>query len=149
MWIAEIAERAVLQAMAALDVTFRASRVDDDTAVDVERKKYPALVIQAASGNKETTESLFQEVPVTLTLITHFDDDPKRTTLASLEDQMRKITDKPIATSTLKTAFDDIASAAGETKYYKGLTAIEGGQIEVTNKEQTIITTMTMRVCGS
>ena len=149
MWIAEIAERAIMQAMAGLDVTFRASRVDNATDSETERKGYPAMVIMAASGNTATIESLFDEVPMVVQLITHYEDDPKCTTLAGIEDQFRTILDAPIATSTIRTAFNAIALAAGETRYFKGLTDIEGGMIEITDKQQTITINMTMHVCGS
>jgi len=159
MWISEIAERAIMGAMSAITVTmhgdagvaitFRASRVDNETDLDTERKIYPCMVIQAGGGNKETIESLFSEVPITVTIITHYDDDPKCTTLAEMEDKFRKILDKPVATSTVKTAFDAAAVAGGETRYFKGLTAIDGGMVEVTEKEQRITTTMIMHVCGS
>lgn len=149
MWISEIAERAIMQAMAGLDVTMRASRVDNDTTLDTERKVYPAMVIQAGGGSTDSTESLFYEVPLTVTLITHYEDDPKCTTLAGLEDEMRSILDVTVNSSTVRTAFNSIASGASETRYFKGLTAIEGGMIEVTDKQQSITTTMVMHVCGS
>ena len=149
MWIAEIAERAIMAAIAGLDVTFRASRVDNATDSETERKTYPAMVIMASGGNSESTESLFQEVPVTVQIITHYEDDPKRTTLAGLEDQFRKIVNVPIATNTIRTAFNAAAIAAGETFYLKGITDIEGGPVEITDKQQTITTTMILRTCGS
>ena len=149
MWIAEIAERAIMAAMAGLDVTFRASRVDNETDRETERKKYPCMVIQAAGGGKATLESLFSTVPVTVTIITHYKDDPKRTTLAGLEDQFRKILDVSISSNTVKTKFDAAAQTASETRYLKGITEIEGGQIEGTNEEQSIATTMILHVCGS
>lgn len=149
MWIAEIAERSIMQAMDKLDVTFRASRVDNETDAETQRKVYPAMVIMASSGNRGTIESLFDEVPIIVQLITHHEDDPKRTTLARLEDEFRTILDKPIATSTVRTAFNAIALEAGKTRYFKGLTDIEGGMIEITDKQQTITINMTMHVCGS
>jgi len=149
MWMSEIAERAMMGAMSSLDVTFRTSRVDDETAEETERKKYPMMVIMAGGGTTSSIESLFYEVPVTVSIVTHYEDDPKRTTLASLEDSFRKILDASIATSTIKTSFDSVALAAGETRYFKGLTDIEGGMPEVTDSNQTIITNMTMHVCGS
>ena len=149
MWISEIAERAIMSAMSGLDVTMRASRVDNETDRPDERKKYPAMVIMASGGSMDTIESLFHEVNLTITLVTHYEDDPKRTTLAGLEDEMRKILDVPVASSTVKTAFDAVATAADETYYFKGLTDIEGGQVEPSEKEQSITTTMVMHVCGS
>jgi len=149
MWIAEIAERAIMQAMAGLDVTFRASRVDNETDQETERKEYPMMVIMAAGGSTDSLESLFYEVPMTISLVTHYEDDPKRTTLAGLEESFRTILDANIASSTIKTAFDAIASAAGNARYMKGITSIEGGPVEITDKQQTIITNMILHVCGS
>lgn len=149
MWISEIAERAIMSAMSGLSVTMRASRVDNETDKPDERKKYPAMVIMASGGSMDTIESLFHEIPITVTLITHYEDDPKRTTLAGLEDSMRSILDVPIASSTIKTAFEAAATAASETYYFKGLTNIEGGMVEPSEKEQSITTTMVMHVCGS
>lgn len=150
MWISEIAERAILVSMAGLDVTMRASRVDDDEYAPTERKKYPSMVIVASGGSRDTIESLFDEVPCAVTITTHYECDPKRTLLASLEDEFRKILDAKIAVSTVKTAFDSVALAAGESRYFKGLTEIEGGPVEmVDNKEQSITTMMKFRVCGS
>jgi len=149
MWMSEIAERAIMQAASSLDVTMRASRVDNEETEKTERKKYPALVINAGSGNTDSIESLFYEVPITLTLITHYEDDPKCTTLASLEDELRSITDVGIDSSTVRTAFNSIAAAAGETRYFKGLTNIEGEPVAKTDKEQSIVINMIMHVCGS
>jgi len=159
MWISEIAERAIMGAMtgitltmqgiAGVAITLRASRVDNEPTLDAERKTYPCMIIQAAGGSADSIESIFAEVPITVTLVTHYDDDPKRTTLAELEDKFRKILDAKIAVSTVKTAFDAVALAASETRYFKGMTAIEGGLIEATEKEQRIATTMIMHVCGS
>jgi len=149
MWISEISERSIMTAMAALEVTMRASRVDNEPSRPDERKKYPAMVIMASGGSTDSIESIFSDVNLMITIVTHYEDDPKRTTLAALEDQMRKILGVPIATSTIKTAFDAIAVAAGETNYFKGLTNIEGGQVEPSDKEQSITTTMVLHVCGS
>jgi hypothetical protein len=149
MWISEIAERAIMQAMAGLDVTFRASRVDNEEDYPDQRKKYPCITIMASGGSSDSIESLFDRIDITVILTTHYEDDPKRTTLAALEDQFRKILDAKISVSTMKTSFDAVALAAGETRYFKGLTDIEGGAVEVTEKEQSISTTMTMHVCGS
>ena len=149
MWIAEIAERAIKAAMSGLDVTMRASRVDNEPDAETERKEFPSLVIQASGGNKDGTESIFDEVPVTVTITTHYNDDPKRTVLAGLEDQFRKILDAKIATSTVKTSFESVASTASETRYFKGLTKIEGGPVEIMDKEQSIRTTMILHVCGA
>lgn len=149
MWISEIAERAIMSAMSTLAVTMRASRVDNEPTRPDERKKYPAMVIMASGGSTNSIESINSEVNLTITLVTHYEDDPKRTTLAGLEDQMRKILGKPISTSTIKTAFDAAATTAGETRYMKGLTNIEGGQVEPSDKEQSITTTMVLHVCGS
>jgi hypothetical protein len=149
MWIAEIAERAIMAAMAGLDVTMRASRVDNEPDAETERKEFPSMVIQAAGGNKAGTESIFDEVPVTVTITTHYNDDPKRTVLAGLEDQFRKILDVGVASSTIRTAFNQIASTASETRYFKGITAIEGGPVEIMDKEQSIRTTFILHVCGA
>jgi hypothetical protein len=149
MWIAEIAERAIMAAMAGLDVTMRASRVDNEPDAETERKEFPSMVIQAHGGTKDGTESIFDEVPVTVTITTHYKDDPKRAVLAGLEDQFRKILDVSVATSTIKTSFDSVASGANETRYFKGLTQIEGGPVEIIDKEQSIRTTMVLHVCGS
>jgi len=149
MWIAEIAERAIMAAMAGLDVTMRASRVDNEPDAETERKEFPSMVIQASGGNKAGTESINDEVPVTITITTHYNDDPKRTVLAGLEDQFRKILDAKIATSTVKTSFDSVASTASETRYFKGLTNIEGGSVEIMDKEQSIRTTFILHVCGA
>ena len=150
MWIAEIAERSIMQSMAGLDVTMRASRVDNDESAPTERKKYPSMVIIASGGSRDTLESLFDEVPCAVTIVTHYEDDPKRTVLAGLEDEFRKILDVGIDASTVRTAFNAIALAAGETRYFKGLTEIDGGPVElVDNKEQSITTMMKFRVCGS
>jgi len=149
MWISEIVERTIIQTMASLDVTFRASRVDDDESAPTERKKYPCMTIVAAGGSTTTIESLFDIVECVVSITTHYEDDPKRTVLARLGDEFRTILDKPIATSTLKTAFDAIALAAGETRYFKGLTEIDGGMPDLSNTEQTIMTTMKFRICGA
>ena len=149
MWIAEIAERAIMAAMAGLDVVMRASRVDNEPDAETERKEFPSMVIQAAGGNKAGTESILDEVPVTVTITTHYKDDPKRTVLAGLEAQFRKILDAKIATSAIKTSFESVAQSAGETRYFKGLTQIEGGIVEIIEKEQSIRTTMILHVCGS
>jgi hypothetical protein len=149
MWIAEIAERAIMAAMAGLDVTMRASRVDNEPDAETERKEFPSMVIQASGGNKAGTESINDEVPVTITITTHYNDDPKRTVLAGLEDQFRKILDAKIATSTVKTSFDSVASTASETRYFKGLTNVEGGPVEIMDKEQSIRTTFILHVCGA
>jgi hypothetical protein len=149
MWIAEIAERAIMAAMAGLDVTMRASRVDNEPDAETERKEFPSMVIQASGGNKVGTESKNDEVPVTITITTHYNDDPKRTVLAGLEDQFRKILDAKIATSTVKTSFDSVASTASETRYFKGLTNVEGGPVEIMDKEQSIRTTFILHVCGA
>ena len=149
MWISEIAERAIMSAMDGLDVTMRASRVDNETDRPDDRKKYPAMVIMASGGSTDSIESINSEVNLSITLITHYEDDPKRTTLAGLEDEMRKILGVGIATSTVKTAFDAVAAAAGETNYCKGLINIEGGLVEPSNTEQSITTSMILHVCGS
>jgi len=86
MWISEIAERAIIEAMASLDVTFRASRVDDDEAAPTERKTYPLMAIMASGGSADTLESLFHDVPCTVAITTHYRDDPKRTTLVNSKD---------------------------------------------------------------
>ena len=138
-----------MSAMAGLDVTMRASRVDNETDRPDERKKYPMMVIMASGGSTDSIESINSEVNLTIMIVTHYEDDPKRTTLAGLEDDMRTILGKPIATSTIKTAFDAVALAASETRYMKGLTNIEGGQVEPSDKEQSITTTMILHVCGS
>jgi hypothetical protein len=149
MWISEIAERTIIAAMASLDVTFRASRVDDDPSAPTERKQYPCITIVADGGTKESTESLSTDVVLTVSLTTHYKDDPKRTTLAGLEDQFRKITDVKVNDTTLKAIFDQIAADADETRFYKGLTEIAGQPMELSETEQTIMTTMKMHVCGS
>jgi len=149
MWISEISERAIMSAMSGLDVTMRASRVDNEADRPEERKKYPAMVIMASGGSTDSIESIFHEVNLTITLLTHYEDDPKRTTLANLEDAMRAILGVSIASSTVRTAFNAVALAAGETYYFKGLTDIEGGQVELSEKEQSITTTMILHVCGS
>ena len=163
MWISEIAERAIWSAMSGLDVTFRTlptmsgldvtfrlSRVDDDETAQTERKKYPCMVIVAEGGSKDTTEALFDTVPVAVTISTHYTDDPKRTVLAGLEDEFRTILDAKIATSTVRTAFNAVALAASSTRYSKGITEISGGPIELTdNKEQSILTTFKLNVCGA
>jgi len=128
MWISEIAERAIMQAMGALDVTFRASRVDNEPDSPTQRKKYPSMVIVASSGSKDTTESLFFDIPITVSIITHYEDDPNRDTLKGLEDSFMKVLELPIATSTIRTAYNAIALAAGESRYLKGLTNIDGAQ---------------------
>ena len=110
MWISEIVERTIIEAMASLDVTYRASRVDDDESCPTERKKYPSMKIVAAGGSTTTIESLFDKVLCEVTITTHYKDDPKRTLLASLSDEFREILDKPLATSTLPTIFNAIAS---------------------------------------
>ena len=69
--------------------------------------------------------------------------------LAGLEDQFRKILDVGIETSTIRTDFNAIALAAGETRYHKGLTEIEGSLIEKTESTQSITTTMKFNICGS
>jgi len=149
MWISEIAERSIMEAMAGLDVTMRASRVDNDASAPTERKKYPAMVIMAAGGTRSSTESLNDEVAVTVTIITHYKDDPKCTTLARLEDEFRKILGAKIAVSTIRTQFNAIALEAGETRYMKGVTDIDGGMINPSEAEQSIMTTMVIHVCGS
>ena len=149
MWISEIAERAIMQAMGAMDVSFRASRVDNEPASPTERKEYPSVVIMAASGSKDTTEDLFFEIPVTVSIITHYEDDPKRATLKGLEDTFMKVLELPIASSTIRTAYNSIASTAGESRYLKGLTNIDSSPIEITDKTQTITITMTLHSCGS
>jgi len=149
MWISEIAERSIMEAMAGLDVTMRASRVDNDATAPTERKDYPAMVIMASGGSRNSTEGVNDTVPVAVTIITHYKDDPKCTNLAALEDQFRKILAEKIAVSTIKTQFDAIALAAGETRYMKGVTDIEGGMVNPSNAEQSIMTTMTIHVCGS
>ena len=144
MFITEITERAIISAMGGLNVTFRAGRVDDDDAAPTERKKYPCMTI-IASSSKATTESLFSQVVCAVTLTTHYTDDPKRTVLAGLEDEFRTILDVGI-----KAQWDAIAAAAGETRYYKGLTEIDGGPVELfDSKEQSITTTMKIHTCGS
>jgi len=149
MWISEIVERTIIETMASLDVTFRASRVDDDESCPTERKKYPSMSIVASGGSTTTIESLFDVVECAVAITTHYKGDPKHTVLAGLCDQFRTILDVPIATSTIKTTFDAIALAAGETRYFKGLTEIEGGMPELTESTQTIITTMKFRICGA
>jgi len=149
MWIAEIAERAITTAMASLDVTFRASRVDNDESAVTERKVYPAMVIMAGGGDSDSIESLFKEVSLTVQIITHYESDPKCTTLAGLESQFMEIVFVGIASNTIKTAFDAAAVAASETFYMKGITDISGGMIEKTDKQQTITINMTLHVCGS
>jgi len=149
MWISEIAERAIMSAMAGLDVTMRASRVDNEPAKPDERQEFPCMVIMASGGSTDSIESINSEVNLAITLITHYEDDPKRTTLAVLEDKMRKILGVGIATNTVRTAFNAIAVTASETYYMKGLTNIEGGQVEPSEKKQSITTTMILHVCGS
>lgn len=144
MWIAEISERAILTAMSELGVTFRASRVDDENMNPSEHKRYPTMIVIADGGTQEGNAGMFYQVPVTITLATLIVDDEKRTVLARLEDEMRKILDAGI-----KTEFDAVAVDAGETWYYKGLTEVTGGPVEITEKEQIITTTMTFRICGS
>ena len=149
MWMSEIAERAMMDAMSSLDVTFRASRVDNETTEETERKKYPMIGLVAGGGSTDTTESLFYSLPLMMSIVTHYTDDPKRTILAGLEDSARKILDKKIAMSTVKTSFDAVAAAAGETRYLKGITDIDGGVPDLTDTTQTIIINMVMHVCGS
>jgi len=149
MWISEIAERAIMSAMSGLDVTMRASRVDNETDRPDERKKYPAMVIMASGGSTDSIESINAQVNLMITLVTHYEDDPKRTTLAGLEDEMRTILGVGIASNTVRTAFNAIAVTASETYYMKGLTNIESGQVEPSEKEQSITTTMSLHVCGS
>jgi hypothetical protein len=150
MWISEIAERSILTAMAALDVTFRASRVDDDEAAPTERKKYPCIVVRAGSGATVGTESLYNEVPCEVTIITHYEDDPKMAVLKGLEDEFHKILNVSVTTSTILTAFDAIATAAGETARYKGMTEIDGSMPEIVDaKQQSIMITMKFNVCGA
>ena len=149
MWISEIVERTILEAMAGLDVTFRASRVDDDESCPTERKRYPSMTIVASGGSTTTIESLFDKVLCEVTIATHYKDDPKRTELARLGDEFREILDKPLATSTLPAIFNAIALAAGETRYFSGLTEIEGGMPELSESDQTITTMMTFHICGA
>lgn len=138
-----------MQACANVGVTFRASRVDNETDLETERKEYPCLVIKSASGSKDTSESLFLDLPISLMIITHYQDDPKCTQLAELEDAIMQIITAPVSSSTVRTAFNSIALNASETWYYKGVTQIEGGMIEKTDKQQVITINMMMRVCGS
>jgi hypothetical protein len=149
MWISEIVERTILQTMAGLDVTFRASRVDDDPSAPTERKAYPCMTIVAAGGSTTTIESLFDIVECTVAIITHYKDDPKGTALAKLSDEFRTILDQPLATTTLQPAFNAIALAAGEARYFSGLTEIEGGMPDKSESEQVIMTTMKFHVCGA
>jgi hypothetical protein len=149
MWISEIVERTIIQTMAGLDVTFRASRVDDDESCPTERKKYPCMVIVAAGGSTTTIESLFDIVECTVAIITHYKDDPKHTNLAALSDEFRTILDQPLATTTIQPAFNAIALAAGEARYFSGLTDIDGGMPDLTDTEQTIMTTMKFHICGA
>ena len=149
MWIAEIAERAIMAAMASLDVTFRASRVDNDESAVTERKSYPAMVIMAGGGDSDSIESLFKEVPLTVQIITHYEADPKCTTLAGLESQFMKIVFVGLESNPIRTAFDAAAVAAGETFHMKLITDISGGMVEKTDKQQTITINMTLHACGS
>jgi len=145
MWLAEIAERGLSAACADMDVTIRASRVDDETAQDTERKEYPALVIRAGAGRRDSIESLFTDVPMEVTLVTLYTDDPKRTELATLEDELCTIIHDGF-----KTEFDAAADDAGEDWYFKGLLEIEGSMPEIVeNKEQSIMITFVVKACGS
>ena len=149
MWISEIVERTIVEAMAPLGITFRASRIDDDESCPTERKKYPSMTIVAAGGSTTTIESLFDKVQCQVMIATHYKDDPKHTELARLGDEFREILDKPLATTTLQPIFNAIALAAGETRYFSGLTEIDGGMPELSESDQTITTMMTFHICGA
>jgi hypothetical protein len=149
MWISEIVERTIIQTMASLDVTFRASRVDDAPSCPTERQKYPCMTIVAAGGNTTTIESLFDIVECMVEITTHYKDDPKGTTLAALSDEFRTILDQPLATTTIQPAFNAIALAAGEERYFSGLTEIEGGMPDKSESKQTITTMMKFHICGA
>ena len=145
MWVAEIVERAFMSACANMDVSLRASRVDNEPASEAERKDYPALAIAAASGNMGSTEGLFIEVPFSLLLVTHYADDPKRSNLAALETQLWTILE-----GGEKTEFDEVAATAGATRYYKGMTQVAGSDIAIVeNKEQIITINGIIITCGS
>jgi len=143
MWMAEIAERAILSAMSDISVTFRASRVNDEPLGDTERKTYPCMVIKAGGGTQHGDRNIFYDVPVEVTLVTLYTQDPKRTTLASLEDEFRQILDAGIVNE-----FDAIASAANSNSRLSGVVDISGGPAERVDNEQYIATTMVFKVCG-
>ena len=154
MWVTEIVERTIIETMEGIvidgvPVVMRASRVDDEPQSPTERRKYPCMVIMASGGSRNTTESLFMRPMCTVTLMTSYKDDPKSSDLASLEDQFREILDKKLAVSTIPTAFNDIATAAGETNRFSGLVEIEGFPVERLENVQQIMTTMTFITCGA
>jgi len=145
MWIAEIAERAILSATSGIDCTFRASRVDDEPTNPIEHKNYPSMIILADGGMQQGNINTHYDLPCSVTLATLIVDDEKRTALAQLESDFRNILDQGIATE-----FNAVSSSAGESWYLQGIVDITGGGVEIVdNKEQVITTTMTFKICGS
>ena len=154
MWIAEIAERATLSATSDMDVTFRASRVDDEELHPEERAMYPAMVIQAGGGSTPGNTYTHYDVPIIITLATSKSGDPKLKILAGLENDLRNAIDNGIPA--IVAAFNLISANAGESWYLQGISDIEGNQVEYetpfdtqTQTLQKIVTTMTLKVCGS
>jgi hypothetical protein len=154
MWIAEIAERAILSVTTSMDVTFRASRVDDEELHTEERAMYPAMVIQAGGGSTPGNTFTHYDIPVTITFATSKSSDPKLKILAGLEDDLRNAIDNGIPE--IVTAFNSISAGAGESWYLQGIVDVEGNPVEYetpfdtqTQTLQKIATTMTLKVCGS
>ena len=151
MWISEIAERAILSATSDMDVTFRASRVDDEEMNPKERGKFPSMAIEAAGGTQEGNVNTHYDVPVSIVLTTLISGDPKRTILAGLEDELRNIIDQGITGE-----FNTVSTSAGESWYLQGIVELTGSMIEYstptdhqTQTLQSITTTGTFKVCGS
>jgi hypothetical protein len=137
-----------------MDVTFRASRVDDEELHTEERAMYPAMVIQAGGGSTPGNTFTHYDIPVTITFATSKSSDPKLKILAGLEDDLRNAIDNGIPE--IVTAFNSISAGAGESWYLQGIVDVEGNPVEYetpfdtqTQTLQKIATTMTLKVCGS
>lgn len=143
--MAEITERTILAVMADIAVTFRAGRVDDSPASETERTAYPYMEVRAGGGTQQGDRSMFYMVQVEVWLVTKYTGDPKRTVLASLEDQFRQLMDGGGITD----QFNAIAEAAGSRSRLQGVIDITGSPVGIAeNKDQSIVTTMTFKVCG-
>ena len=144
MWMSEIAERSVLEAMKGLKVTFRASRVNDEPQDPTEHQKYPCMVINAGSGRKQNDVDGFYDVPCAVQLVTIIEDDEKRTILTGLEEEFRDIIDVNL---TMQAAWEAVRD--GSSWYYKLIVDTEGSPVEFDGNKQMITYSMTFKVCGS
>ena len=144
MWMSKIVELSILEAMKGLNVTFRASRVDDETANPVEHQRYPAMTIRSFGGTKQNNVDGFYNVPCQVQLVTQTIDDEKAMILTGLEEAFRNIIDVSL---TMQEAWEAVRDES--TWYYKSVIDIDGTPVEFDGTKQFITYTMIFKVCGS